>query len=211
MGVSVCGLEDEGEMKPRVRVLRVRFAGVQVNLRCNPPHTVDVSWYHFNYTLGEYRIVQPGPTLSFYATVKDSGKYICSHEPRKSRSRNNINLTVVDLPTSERLTGLRVVATPSHPVVMEGQAVMLHCHASTFPPAVNWSWCRSTVDLVSLPCTTDAVPGRDLVVSRPEQSGSDGLPHAENQGDYMNCTRTNLAYEDLEPNSGCNDVYSSLS
>lgn len=262
-----------------------------MNLTCNQTHY----WYYFNHTLGEYNIVSPGRHLTFNATTEDSGKYICSPEPSETLSSQVINLIVV-----ERLSQLRLVATPSQPVVMEGQRVVLHCQASTYPPAANWSWYHMSVLNVQM----NMSPGRDLVISRPEESGlyncrahslvlgisqtqsspyhliyvvpmtgpavvddlgvagfglsllvclillaallwfawgrcgarclalqqvtsssakakgltaskmapSDGLPHAESQGDYMNFTTTNLAYAELEPNSRTrNDVYSSLS
>ncbi|KAK0134795.1 hypothetical protein N1851_029577 [Merluccius polli] len=211
-------------------------------------------------------------------------------------------------PENKRLARLQVVATPSHPIVIEGQPVVLHCHASTSPPAVNWSWYRSSQSRSMYQFERNMVStGRDLVISRSEESGlyacqadslvlgisqlqassdhhvyvvsmpttglalvdhlglagfglsllawlvllaallwfarggrcgawcpalqdvtssstnnkglteskkapGDGLPNAESQGDYMNYTRTNLAYTDLEPNSlNGNNTYSSLS
>ncbi|XP_056447247.1 uncharacterized protein LOC130383195 isoform X2 [Gadus chalcogrammus] len=204
--------------------------------------------------------------------------------------------------TAERLAKLEVSATPSHLVVMEGQPVVLNCHAPTSSLAVNWSWHMTPLNRLGI---NVMYTGRDVVISRPEDSGyyhcmaqslemginqtvnsssfliqvlampktglalvdhlglagfglsllgwlillaallfarggyatcctlleevistspkakgltgskmatSDGLPHVESQGDYMNYTGTNLAYGDLKPNSMTgHNVYSNLS
>ncbi|CAL8296786.1 unnamed protein product [Arctogadus glacialis] len=203
--------------------------------------------------------------------------------------------------TAEQLAKLEVSATPSHLVVMEGQPVVLNCHAPTSSLAANWSWHMTPLNRLEM---NVMYTGRDVVISRSEDSGyyhcmaqslemginqtvnsssfliqvlampktglalvdhlglagfglsllgwlillaavlfarggyatrctlleevmssakakgltgskmatSDGQPHVESQGDYMNYTGTNLAYGDLKPNSMTgHDVYSNLS
>ena len=73
----------------------VVLSGDMVKLTCNPLQTANVFWYYFNHTLGEYHIVHRGLNLTFQATVEDSGKYLCSQEPRETPSSHAINLTIV--------------------------------------------------------------------------------------------------------------------
>ncbi|XP_034530154.1 uncharacterized protein LOC117805735 [Notolabrus celidotus] len=69
------------------------------------------------------------------------------------------------LTTDAKLSSLQLVATPDHPV-SAGQAVHLHCSASSTPKLVIWSW-------QSLKNQTwkDVGNKRDLTLSKPEQSG----------------------------------------
>ena len=61
-----------------------------------------------------------------------------------------------------------MVATPSDPVVMEGQPVALHCHAPISSLAVNWSWYMTPLNRYGNKVT---YTGRDVVIARPEDSG----------------------------------------
>ena len=73
----------------------VVLSGDTVNMTCNLVQKTNISWHYFNHTLNEYHCVWKGPNLVFKASVENSGKYLCSYEPKEADSNHMINLTVV--------------------------------------------------------------------------------------------------------------------
>ena len=73
----------------------VVLSGDPVNMTCNLVQKTNISWHYFNHTLNEYHCVWKGPNLVFKASVENSGKYLCSYEPKEADSNHMINLTVV--------------------------------------------------------------------------------------------------------------------